>query len=60
MNEKGRRKFFEAYENRKQTLITHPIFNYKVSYSRIIEMQARIFARVVTGEIPEYAGFKVR
>ncbi len=60
LNEKGRRKFFEAYENRKNTLITHPVFNYKVSYSRVIEMQARFLARVVTGEIPEYVGFKVR
>lgn len=60
LNEKGRKKFFEVYENRKQTLVTHPVFNYKISYSRVIEMQARLFARVVTGEIPEYVGFKVR
>lgn len=60
LNEKGRKKFFEAYENRKKTLITHPVFDYKISYSRVIEMQARFLARVVTGEIPEYVGFKVR
>ena len=50
----GRKIFFQAYEQRMCGLITHPIFDYKVSYRRVLELQARILARHLTGEIPEY------
>ena len=50
----GRKKFFQAYEQRMGALLTHPLFDYKVSYRRALELQARILARVLTGEIPEY------
>jgi CRISPR-associated protein Cas1 len=42
------------------SLITHPLFDYKVSYRRAIELQFRILARVLTGEIPEYVPFLTR
>jgi CRISPR-associated protein Cas1 len=35
-------------------LITHPVFDYKVSYRRVLELQARLLAKCLTGEIPEY------
>lgn len=50
----GRKRFFPVYEQRINALLTHPVFGYKVSYRRALELQARILARVVTGEIPEY------
>ncbi len=50
----GRKRFFPVYEQRISALLTHPVFGYKVSYRRALELQARILARVVTGEIPEY------
>ncbi|MCB1079248.1 MAG: CRISPR-associated endonuclease Cas1, partial [Verrucomicrobiae bacterium] len=50
----GRKAFFHAYEQRMNSLITHPIFDYKVSYRRVIELQARLLAKWLTGEIPEY------
>lgn len=50
----GRKIFFQAYEQRMCSLITHPVFDYKVSYRRVLELQARILARHLTGEIPEY------
>lgn len=50
----GRRAFFHAYEQRMNALITHPVFDYKVSYRRVIELQARLLARWLTGEIPDY------
>lgn len=50
----GRKIFFQAYERRMQHLITHPIFDYKVSYRRALELQARLLAAVCTGEIPTY------
>ena len=35
-------------------LVTHPLFGYRVSYRRVLEIQARLLARVVTGEIARY------
>lgn len=56
----GRAKFFEAYERRKDTLVTHPVFGYRLSYHRMLEIQARILARVIEGELPAYRGFTTR
>jgi CRISPR-associated protein Cas1 len=56
----GRKQFFQCFEQRMNSLITHPVFDYKVSYRRAIELQFRILARVLTGEIPEYIPFLTR
>ncbi|MFQ3670472.1 MAG: CRISPR-associated endonuclease Cas1 [Verrucomicrobiia bacterium] len=56
----GRKIVFESYERRMQHLITHPVFDYKVSYRRAIELQARILARWLEGEIPQYRPFLTR
>jgi CRISPR-associated protein Cas1 len=50
----GRKGFFRAYELRMDTLVTHPLFDYRVSYRRLLEIQARLLARVVEGEIADY------
>jgi len=41
-------------------LVTHPLFGCRVSYRRLLELQARLLARVVTGELPYYPGFETR
>jgi CRISPR-associated protein Cas1 len=56
----GRKKFFLAYEQRMTGLLTHPLFDYKVSYRRALELQARILAKALTGEIPEYVPLLTR
>jgi CRISPR-associated protein Cas1 len=38
----GRKSFYHAYELRMDTLVTHPIFEYRVSYRRLLEVQARL------------------
>lgn len=60
MSEKGRKALFQAYRNRINEEITHPIFGYKLSYRRIIELQARFLAKVLTKEIDTYQPFFVR
>ena len=60
MTEDGRRRFFQAYEQRKATVVTHPVFGYKMAYGRMLEVQARVLAAYVRGDIPEYTGFTVR
>ena len=56
----GRKAFFRAYELRMDSLVTHPLFDYRVSYRRLLEIQARLLARVIEGEIPEYPVFVTR
>ena len=56
----GRKQFFQCFEQRMNSIITHPVFDYKVSYRRALELQFRILARVLTGEIPEYVPFLTR
>lgn len=56
----GRKAFFRAYELRMDTLVTHPLFDYRVSYRRLLEIQARLLARVLEGEIGEYPVFITR
>ena len=60
MTAAGRKAFIRAYEQRMDTLVTHPVFGYRVSYRRVLEIQARLLARVVTGELAHYTGFETR
>jgi CRISPR-associated protein Cas1 len=48
------------YELRMNSVLTHPVFDYKVSYRRALELQARMLAKVLTGEIPEYVPLTTR
>lgn len=56
----GRKGFFRAYEQRMDTLVTHPLFGYRVNYRRVLEIQARLLARVLTGELTTYPVFTTR
>jgi CRISPR-associated protein Cas1 len=38
----------------------HPLFDYKVSYRRALELQARLLAKTLTGEINEYIPLMTR
>lgn len=60
LTSKGRGAFIRAYEQRMDHLVTHPVFGYRISYRRVLEVQARLLARYVTGEIPAYPGFETR
>ena len=56
----GRRKmFFTKFEERLNEEVSHPIFGYNVTYCRCIELQGRLLAKCVTGEIEEYPPFLV-
>ncbi len=60
LTESGRKSVIAAFERRLDQEVTHPIFGYRVSYRRIMEVQARLLARTVTGELPEYVPFCTR
>ena len=56
----GRKGFFRAYEARMDTLVTHPLFDYRVSYRRLLEIQARLLAKTLQGELGKYPVFVTR
>lgn len=56
----GRRTVINAYERRLATEVTHPVFGYKLSYRRAIELQARLLAAYLLGEIPHYIPLTTR
>ena len=60
LTESGRKRVIEAYERRLDTLVTHPIFGYAISYRRVFEVQARLLSRLLQGEIPQYPSFCTR
>lgn len=57
---KSRRALIEAYERRLDQETTHPVFGYQVSMRRLIQVQARLFARFVGGELPKYPHYLPR
>lgn len=60
LNEYGRRTFLTKLEARFDETITHPIFNYKATYRRCLELQARLLAKYLMTEIPSYPPFLTR
>lgn len=60
MTDAGRGRFIEAFERRMDELITHPTFGYRVSYRRILEVQARLLGRHLMGEVPDPPSFLTR
>lgn len=56
----GRRAVIAAYERRLATEVIHPIFQYRASYRRILEVQVRLLSRTLLGEIEAYPNFRTR
>jgi len=56
----ARKKFYAAYETRKNETLTHPVFKYKLSFRRALELQARLLAKYLTDEIDAYTPLTVR
>jgi len=60
LKDSARRRVIEGYEARMDTLVRHPLFGYQASYRRVVEVQARLLARAIAGEISEYRPFTTR
>ncbi|MDQ2642476.1 MAG: CRISPR-associated endonuclease Cas1 [Myxococcota bacterium] len=56
----ARKRLILAFERRMDQLVTHPVFDYRISYRRVLEVQARLLSRVLLGELPRYPEFRVR
>ena len=55
-----RKVFYAAYETRKNETITHPLFKYKLTFRRAMELQVRLLAKYLTGEIDQYTPLTIR
>jgi CRISPR-associated protein Cas1 len=56
----GRKIVIAAYERRLDVEATHPLFDYRVSYRRLFEVQARLLGAYLLREVPEYVPFTTR
>ena len=60
LNDRGRKVFWEGWFRRMDTEVSHPEFGYKMSYRRMLEVQARQLWRFCRGEARHYHGFTTR
>lgn len=60
LTDEGRKRVIRAWEQRLSDLVTHPLFETRLTYRRLIEVQARLLAKSLTGDLPEYPPFRVR
>lgn len=60
LTDAGRRQFFNALGRRMDTEVTHPVFEYRLSYRRMIVLHARMIAAWLTGDIPSLAFLTTR
>lgn len=56
----GRKAFIATFERRMEQETTHPLFGYRVSMRRLIDVQMRLLARHLRGEIPTYPHYLPR
>jgi CRISPR-associated protein Cas1 len=60
MTDSGRKGFFSAYGRRMETEVTHPVFEYRLSYRRMLMLHARLIAAWLLGEVPTLAFLTTR
>lgn len=57
LNDNGRKVFFNAWQNHKKEIITHPYLKEKVEWGLVPYTQALLLARVIRGDVDEYPPF---
>ena len=60
LTDEGRRTFLTQFEARLDTEIRHPVFEYKATYRRCLELEVRLVSKWLSGEIDKYKPFMVR
>ncbi len=60
LKDERRKVFFTQFEERLNEEIKHSIFGYQTTYRRCIELQVRLLAKWLAGEIEAYPPFYVR
>lgn len=60
LRDSGRKALVAAYERRVGSEFQHPIFGYKVTWRRALEVQARMVLAVIEGSRDDYRGIVTR
>lgn len=60
LTDAGRKAFFSAYGRRMDTEVTHLVFEYRLSYRRMLMLHARLIAAWLLGEVPTLAFLTTR
>lgn len=60
LTDAARKDVMKAHERRLDELVTHPVFGYRLSYRRVLEVQARLLGRLLLGEVETYPAFRTR
>ncbi len=60
LTDSGRKAFFSAWGRRMETEVTHPVFEYRLSYRRMLMLHARLVAAWLLGEVPSLAFLTTR
>ena len=60
LSRSGQRVFFREFADRLETETMHPVAGHRMSYRKVFEVQARMMARTITRENPEYRPFEWR
>lgn len=60
MTDSGRKAFFGAYGRRMETEVTHPVFEYRLCYRRMLMLHARLIAAWLLDEVPTLAFLTTR
>lgn len=60
LTDAGRKAFFGAYGRRMDTEVSHPVFEYRLSYRRMLMLHARMIAAWLVGEVPSPAFLTTR
>jgi len=60
MSDAGRKAFFQVYGRRMNTEVTHGVFQYRLSYRRMLILHARMIAAWLVGEVPTLAFLTTR
>lgn len=54
LTDEGRRKFLRLYEQKKQSAFKHPVMGRQCTYQEAFEIQVRLLAKYLMGEIDKY------
>ncbi|GLC88904.1 type I-C CRISPR-associated endonuclease Cas1c [Lysinibacillus piscis] len=57
LTEDGRKKFIQAWQERKQETLTHPFLKEKINWGLVPHAQAMLLARYLRGDLEEYPPF---
>ena len=60
LSDRGRKKLITIYERRKQDQWKHPVINYSLSYSRLIELEVRLLEKEWMNEGGLFARLRLR